>query len=188
MRSAGLLVAAVLLASPARAAEAAPLLASAPVDATVFRDGEVRRTAEPFGRWTLVCDGIPRLGHKFCSLRSDTVELGGAPVSLLVSTGDDGRPAALLRLPFGLSLPYGLQVTPLGPSRAIPRRVPVAVCSAGGCEAVWTLGPDEIAALRSGAGLRVAVRGWRFDGPAPAPVAAIVAGNGFAGAVAASLR
>lgn len=195
-------LAAVLLAAvgPAgQTATAADVLASAPIDPTMFRDGEVRRSADPYGAWTLVCDAIPRLGHRFCSLSGAPTPVGAAPdgaatLALTVSTGDDGRPAALLHLPLGLSLPFGVRIKPLAPSGGeSERRVAIALCSATGCEAVWSLSPGDLAALRAGPGLRITVRGWRFGFPrrhdgAPAPVAATIDGRGFADAVAASLR
>ena len=187
-------VSAVTLLPAGRDAMAGNVLASAPIDTAMFRDGEVRRTADPYAAWTLVCDAIPRLGQRFCSLSAAPVALGAASVALTVSTGDDGRPAALLRLPLGLSLPFGVHIKPLGSGRGEPeRRVPVALCSAASCEAVWSLGPGDIAALRTGSGLRISVRTWRFGLPGrhdagDAPLTATIDGHGFAEAVAASLR
>ena len=187
----GALLAGALVAAASGIAAAQPLLASAPVDASVFRDGEVQRSAKLFGRWILVCDSIARLGHKFCSLRSAPVQFAGAAVDLLVSTGDDGRPAALMRLPFGVWLPAGLTVDPLGPGHAAARRVPVAMCGSAGCEAVWTLTAAEITALRTGSGLRLSARLGQSgiaSGRLPFAVAVTVPAHGFAEAVTASLR
>lgn len=169
-------------------------LASAPIDAALFRDGEVHRSQAAYDRWTLVCDAIPRLGHRFCSLKAAPATLGTATLDLTVSTGDDGRPAALVRLPFGLSLPFGVRVKALGPGAAeAERRIGVALCSAASCEAVWTLSAGDLAALKSGAGLRLTVQGWRFApgagrGATPRPATTTVGGSGFAAAIAASLR
>lgn len=191
-RLAALLVAAVLPAG--EAARAGDVLATAPIDPLMFRDGEVRRTADVYAAWTLVCDAIPRLGHRFCSLEATPSPLGATSVALTVSTGDDGRPAALLRLPLGLSLPFGVRIKPLGPGGGEPeRRIAVALCSAASCEAVWSLSPGDIASLRAGSGLRISVRSWRFVPPGrsnspPAPAVATIDGHGFAEAVAASLR
>lgn len=190
-RSAAILTGALLFAG--QDARAGDVLASAPIDASMFRDGEVRRTADSYAAWTLVCDVIPRLGHRFCSLSAAPSRLGSASVALTVSTGDDGRPAALLRLPLGLSLPFGVRIKPLGPGGGEPeRQVSVALCSATSCEAVWSLSQGDIAALRSGSGLRISVRNWRFDLPgrhdSPTPVTAMIDGHGFSEAVAASLR
>lgn len=181
---------AVLAMSAGTLAQAAELLASAPIDTAVFRDGEVRRSATPYGRWTLVCDAIPRLGRRFCSLRAAPATLGAGTLDLTVSTGDDGRPAALLHLPLGLSLPFGVHVKAAGGG---DRRIPIALCSAKACEAVWSLGAGDIAALRAGPGLKITVQGWHFavpgrHDPAPAPAAAVIGSDGFTEAVAASLR
>lgn len=178
----------------ARDARAGDVLASAPIEPAMFRDGEVRRSAEVYGQWTLVCDAIPRLGHRFCSLNAAPTPIGTGTIALTVSTGDDGRPAALLRTPFGLSLPFGVRVKAHADGPGEPeRRIPMALCSATACEAIWSLSPGDIAALRSGRGLRIAVQGWRFGGfsrakAAPAPVYATIDGRGFADAVAASLH
>ena len=186
------LVLAVLAGSAGTLAQAAELLASAPIDTAMFRDGEVQRSATPYGRWTLVCDAIPRLGRRFCSLRAASTALGAGRLDLTVSTGDDGRPAALLHLPLGLSLPFGVHVKAAGQGGS-ERRIPIALCSATACEAAWSLGAGDIAALHTGPGLKIVVQGWRFavpgrHDPAPVPVAASIDGDGFKEAVAASLR
>ncbi|MDX7950024.1 invasion associated locus B family protein [Lichenihabitans sp. Uapishka_5] len=183
-----------LAALPSAPAWAEPALASAPVEIGLFRDGEVQRSTETHGGWTVVCDLVPRLKHRFCSLRAAPVAIGSAKVALTVSTGDDGRPAALLRLPFGLSLPYGVWITAMNAAgRGKARRIPVALCSADACEAVWSLDSDEIAALHRGKGLQVSVQGWRFTplgkaNTGPAPISTLVAAQGFAEGVATSMR
>ena len=186
------LVLVVLAMSAGTLAQSAELLASAPIDTAVFRDGEVQRSATPYGSWTLVCDAIPRLGRRFCSLRSTPAALDAGTLDLTVSTGDDGRPAVLLHLPLGLSLPFGVHVKAAGQGGP-ERRIPIALCSATACEAVWSLGAGDLAALRAGPGLKIIVQGWRFavpgrHDPAPAPAVAMIGGDGFTEAVAASLR
>lgn len=185
---------ALMAVSVRHEAHAGDILSSAPIDAALFRDGEVQRSVDVHGHWTLICDSIPRLGNRFCSMVAAPVNVGSGTVTLTISTGDDGRPAALLRLPFGLSLSYGVRIGALRSARNEPqRRVPVALCSATACEAVWSLSQSDIAALRVGPGLRLSVRGWRFNGAGRqgaelAPVSATVDGIGFSDAVTASTR
>ena len=77
-------------------------LASAAIDHTLYREGEVRRLTGTFAAWTLVCDEVTRLKRRFCSLRTLVRDAAGATVAALtISTGDDGRPAALMRIPAG---------------------------------------------------------------------------------------
>jgi invasion protein IalB len=191
----------MIVASPVLAAG----LASAPIDVSIFRDGEIKRSVEDYGGWTLSCDEVVRLRHRYCSLSAPLRVLGGAPVgTVVVSTGDDGRPAALLRLPNGLALASGVVVTFVSPDGGAGRHNPVngplthafVSCDAAGCSVLWTLAAREVVALNQGAALQIRFQRVTALPPfsfrvAAAPSAAIDAkadGAGFAAAVAASLR
>ena len=185
----------VVLRLPAVMANDAAPLVSAMVDPNLFRPGAVQRSTQSFGAWTLVCDEIAQLGRRFCSLGSAPARSGGGFVRLDVSTGDDGRPAALLHLPFGVSLADGVGVTAGGARQADGHTVPVALCSALDCQAVWTLTRAELAALNDGRNLVIRLRGWRSSlsvGPhaklVQPPIAVEIPGVGFSEAIQASLK
>jgi len=180
-------------------------LASAPVDVTMFRDGEVNRSTRQFGSWSLVCDEIPRLRQRYCSLSTQPRDAAGQPVAtLIVSTGDDGRPAALLRAPVGLSIGSGLLLLIEPPARAgakaperASRRLDFIRCDAGACLALWSLSAAEIDGLNAGGTLRLryqrAQRLPLFALRVGAPenyvlTEAAMSGGGFAEAVQASIK
>ena len=145
------------------------------IDHTIYRDGEVRRSAETFAAWQLVCDEIARLRQRFCSLRTIARDASGAPVAALtVSTGEDGRPAALLRVPDHIAAGTTVDVLLRAPETAHPAtahtpskrqsgsgrsetdrpsRLRPAACSDGACTLVWSLTAPQITALNSNAGL-----------------------------------
>lgn len=133
-------------------------LASAPLDASMFREGELVRSAQAFGAWTLTCDTVVKLQKKYCSLSIQADDADGKiAVGLVVSTGDDGRPAALLRTASGVVISGGVTVAmkpPEGAKRkkhdSFSRQVDFVRCDKATCSAIWTLAPDEIAGLNAG--------------------------------------
>jgi invasion protein IalB len=181
-------------------------LASPPIDVSILRDGEVTRTTGNFGAWTLVCDEVPRLRQRFCSLSTELRDTGGQIVAtLIVSTGDDGRPAALLRAPFGVSIGSGLLFmieppTSAGASKTAEgtsRRLEFVRCEQDACLAVWSLTAKEIIGLTAGGALRLrckhiqSVPPFAFHVVTPQnsiTVEAATPGGGFAEAVQASLK
>ncbi|WP_156394273.1 invasion associated locus B family protein [Methylobacterium sp. Leaf94] len=91
----------------------APSLATAAVDTTLYREGEVRRRNERFGAWSLDCDEIVRLHRRFCSLRTLALSAGGTAIAkLTVSTDAKGNPAALISLPLGVDLSRPVDISP----------------------------------------------------------------------------
>jgi invasion protein IalB len=184
---------------------AAGELASAPIDVSMFRDGEVSRSNRQFGPWTLVCDEIARLHQRYCSLSSEPRDANGEiAATLVVSTGDDGRPAALLRAPIGVSIGGGAvfaidlaSATKAKSAQRIERRVDFVRCEQNGCLAVWSLSPKEITGLNSGGQVRL--RYTRIQPAAPfavriaAPetafaIESVLSGGGFSEAIQASIR
>jgi invasion protein IalB len=150
-------------------------LTSAAIDPSIFRDGEVRRFSETHGAWTVVCDEIARLKQRFCSLRSPILRGDGQTAALLtISTGQDGRPAALLRIAADLVAAGHVEISPVAelaistpsggpaPPSAKQKSKPPAVvrikpvsCDKGVCTVIWTLNGDQIGALNSPRGLRL---------------------------------
>jgi hypothetical protein len=184
---------AVVCGPMARAVE--PTLTSRAIDPTLFRDGAIARFSGVAGAWGYVCDDVAGLKQRFCSLRADLRDASGVPVGvLIVSTGEDGRPAALLKIkadtfgPDGIAIMPGKPVAVVAPKSggksgalpkaSVPSRIYPAACTQTLCQLVWTLLPTQIEALRTGAG-------WQLKGT---PLDATVSGEGFAAAVDASLK
>jgi invasion protein IalB len=201
MRRAAWLLFAAVLPAAALAQQGALQLSSAPFDRSLFRDGEVRRLGGQFGRWTVVCDEITRMKQRYCSLRVLVADAAGHEVAVLdVSTGDDGRPAALLHLPLGVVLPDGVEVAGQGDAEgkkpAPSRRLSIAACDMRECQAVWSFATAEFQALTKGRGLTLryrvlatmAVPVLRQQGASRVAVSGVIPADGFATAIQASLR
>lgn len=168
MRKAALL--SLMLAAVTGVAKAEPQhgLAYPMVDPSVFSQGQVERLSGHFDDWTVVCDQIRKLNQRFCSLRSAvSADSAGRATYLDVSTGDDGRPAALIHLPLAISVAHGATIDLAPPpgagknkkakTKTAERRAPVAMCSARECLAVWTLTPDEVQHLKNGGRYRISL-------------------------------
>ena len=193
--------------SHASAVAGEEFLATPAVDRTIYRDGEVRRMSATSGSWSVICDDVVRLRQRFCSLvtlgRDAT---GAARVGLTVSTADDGKPAALLRLPFGVVLRDGIEVivspgatsSPAPKGRAQPAEPPmrlqVVTCDKTACLTAWSLTPSQLAALNRAGAIKFRYRALVADrlgmdiAQSGAPVEATVECLGFAEAVQATLK
>ena len=176
-------------------------IASAPVDPGIYKEGQFRRLTGQFGAWGVVCDEVIGLKRRYCSLRAQLAG-GGVSVPVTVSTGDDGRPAAILRLPHGviLSRPIILSFAPSnspGGAPAHQRTLRIFSCDRAGCAIIWTLGVIELRHLRQGDQMSLRYTRWR---PQPGITAILaesrghpvmtldVSGTGFAEAVQAALQ
>ena len=118
-------VPAPLRAQPAQAGPSA--FATEAIDRGVFKEGEVRRLEGHFRSWRIVCDEVVRLKQRFCSLSTIGADAAGRPVAgLIVSTSDEGRPAALIHLPHGVALSQGVEVVagPPAGSAALREKAP----------------------------------------------------------------
>ena len=183
-------------------------LTSVAIDPTLYRDGAINRFSGAHGRWTFVCDEVAKLKQRFCSLRSLIRSASGdAVANLTISTGQDGRPAALLVLPADQVSRIGIEVLlnrPAAPQGnglvksklQNPVRVYPAACTAELCQLIWSLPPAHIDALNTGSGLIVRYVPPPPSAPAPAaslgaiptkPIELPIPADGFAAAVAASL-
>jgi len=179
-------------------------LATPAVDRSIYRDGQVRRTGATVGAWSVVCDEVVRLRQRFCSLATLGRDAAGAArVGLTVSTDDDGKPAALLRLPLGVVLHDGVEVSvspgaPAPKRRAQPvdppMRLNVVTCNSDACLTAWSLTATQLAALNGAGALKFRYRtaaSGRFGMDLTkneAPVEAAVNCLGFAEAVQATLK
>lgn len=189
---------------------AATAFASPMVDLSLYRDGAVHRLSGRFAAWTVTCDEIAGLGRRFCSLKAAAIRPGdGRTVPVDVSTGDDGRPAALLHLPLAVSIPFGVRVAPADPppatgphggkaARSRSRTVAIASCDGRECLAVWSLAPADLRSLDAGVGLTLTYCAARPGALEFAPdldrrgcgvvLATVLSGLGFRDAVQASLK
>jgi invasion protein IalB len=179
------------------------------IDRNIFREGEVRRLDARFQNWRVLCDEVPRLRQRFCSLFGEVRDRGGRAVAeIIVTTSEDGRPAAVLRLPYGTALRQGVQISPMQPTTQAQAKgkapgapsqdvkLVLVDCSGRGCMTLWPLSRSEIGALNAGGNLRVrfstiqpAANLWSIERLEPffVPVEAVIAGAGFADGVKASL-
>jgi len=191
---------------------------SVAIDPSLFREGAIKRFSGTHDGWTYVCDEVAKMKKRFCSLRTTARDSTGKVVAALtVSTGEDGRPAALLRMAAASFNEAGIEVTGLlgeaggadpaplktGAKPVAKAKAPLAVkvhpasCKAEVCDLIWTLPADHIAALSGGAGLQL-----RYTTPAPGvpslasalkagantTVVIVVPAKGFAAAVDASVK
>ena len=180
-------------------------LASPPIDISMFREGEVVRTKRQFSGWSLVCDDIARLHQRYCSLSNEARDADGlVQVALIVSTGDDGRPAALLRISPGVAISSGVLLSFALPSlkkqnsvESVNRRIDFVRCDVDACSAVWALTPKEIVGLNSGAVLRFRFQRVRLTSPfavhavtpeSSVAIDATMSASGFADAIQESVR
>lgn len=164
---AGIFLAVAACAGAAPAAE----LASAPVDRSLFRDGEVTNTDTVHGRWSVACEEVTRLHLRYCSLRTVVLDdRGSTAARLTVSTGDDGKPAALVDLPLGVRISSGVSIE-LGGGLAPPVRkrqagsagpgqhvLQIVECDRRACYAVWNLRAEELQLLNAGAAMYLAYK------------------------------
>ncbi len=205
-------LAAFFFAQASLSLNAAPagMLSSPMVDTTMYREGEVKRLSGVFGDWHVVCDEITRLRQRFCSLKTGLVSTEFGTVGAVdMSTGDDGRPVALLHLPLGVVVPSGVEVLMTskaapsnkarrGETRPLqPRRVAIAVCDSTQCLAIWNLNAAEMAALQGTDKLHLRYRLIRSFTAAPVSlvptsgqtqVEATISPVGFASAIKATLQ
>ncbi len=158
--------------SPMLQAHAQQSLSSPAIDTSLFREGEVKRVQGQYGHWGVVCDVIPKLNHRFCSLTTQALAKDGRKMAdVIFSTGDDGRPATLIHVPYGVFATPGITIElevphPTAPARkgqkAAPAtsvkataNLPIWRCGAGSCDTVWNLPPEVINKLRSGGNIGI---------------------------------
>ena len=139
-------------------------LTSAAIDPGLFREGAIQRFTGSVGAWGFVCDEVKQLKQRFCSLRSAVKDRDGTVIAdLTVSTGEDGRPAALLKMAADRITEDGISIIPRPAAGAkgsaakmkgpVPYKVYPAACDRGVCQLIWSLTGEHIVALNTGAGL-----------------------------------
>ena len=212
VRRATLLWAQVLaLAASGAAAQQGQQLTSRAIDPALFRDGAISRFSGQHDAWRYVCDEVKQLKQRFCSLRTDVRDAAGNQLAeMTVSTGEDGRPAALLRMAARQLTEKGIDIIATPPAEktasgkqskkakaaeAAEYRVYPAGCDGGVCQLIWTLQPDQITALNLNTGLtlRYAVQPSGLAAATSTPAApqimeAQIVSTGFAAALADSLK
>jgi hypothetical protein len=188
------------------------------IDKSIFREGEVQRVSGDFQSWRVVCDVVPRLNQRFCSLFGTGKDQGGRPlVRLVVTTSDDGQPAALLHLPASVGVKSVVEITAVPAPAQIqsnlkakaaskkdnkkdnkkgggPQRLVVVSCDSKSCMTLWKLSPEQIGALNAAGTLHIHFSvmptpnaGQWVPVNTPLPAEAVIEGTGFAAAVNASM-
>ncbi|HEV2512622.1 hypothetical protein [Bosea sp. (in: a-proteobacteria)] len=158
----------VLAATSALAQQPRTVLESPAIDHEAFREGEVTRSRTIFGNWVSVCDEVKRFRQRFCSLRSRAFDQLNRPIAdIVISTADNGRPAALITTGLGMVATEPLVIATIVPAqptrtdrkggRGRPRgemlettRLAARLCIAAGCQMFWLLTSNDIMALREG--------------------------------------
>lgn len=189
--STSLRLAAILIASAASGAQAQPtaMFASPGVQRDMFRDGEVRRIDETVEGWRVVCDEVARVKSRVCNIVAvgqDTQGVGWA--ALTMTTGDNGLPAAMLKLPFGVDMKAGVRVS-VKDAKGVERvtRLRLVSCAADGCMTLWPLSSAQIKALHAGRSMTVSFNVVRERAaslamtvaPQSRPIEARIRGEGF---------
>ena len=134
-------------------------------NSTIDIVGRLDRLTTHHATWTVVCDEIARLKQRFCSLRTPIRHPNGELAALLtISTGQDGRPAALLKIAAALVAAGQVANTPTSIRPAAPaqnpkplptQRIKPVTCDMAVCTNIWSLTADQIGALNTGAGLHL---------------------------------
>lgn len=175
------------------------------INRDVFKEGAVRRSEASFGNWRMVCDEVTAERRRFCSLFGSGQSADGKAMgAIVVTTTREGRPAAMLHLPYGVALRSGLTITAKPGAAAAgarrdknnrPTKLVFVLCDAQGCMTLWPLTAPQLMALTSGGALIVQFRTMmvaNLAGPTPmlagtADRQIAISGVGFSEAVNASL-
>lgn len=139
--AATILAALICAAVPARAAE----IRVKPSDvAPGSAPGEIRRTIQPFGGWTLICDENTKRNEKVCNVSQIMVDAAGQQVfswSLAATRG--GAPVMILR-----AAGRTVQMQ-LGP-KARPREIALTSCDDSICLGLLPVDREIADAIRRG--------------------------------------
>lgn len=175
------------------------------INRDVFKEGAVRRIEASFQNWRVVCDEVTAERRRFCSLFGAGQTEGKMVGDIVVTTTREGQPAAMLHLPYGVSLRSGLTVAAAsggaiaGSRREKTSRVTklaFVTCDAQGCMTLWPLTTVQLNALITGGMLIVRFKSMtvaNMAGPTPILIGAadremVISGLGFSEAVSASIN
>ena len=161
-----LLASLLLLAQPETAlAQMTSSVTSPAFDAKVYNENAIKQSRKTFANWSLICADVQDLNRRFCNLASLAKAAdGNFFVAIVVSTTDDGKPAAVLRMPLSVSLREGVEVASSAaatkkpkPDKTPPRRIDFASCEQQICTSILPLMPADLAALSGRGGLRLRI-------------------------------
>ena len=190
----------VLQTSAAAAATAQPsdTFQTPAIDQDLFREGEVRHLRGVYKEWQSACDEVPRLKQRFCSLYGKGRDSRGRILlGIVVTTSDEGKPAAMLEMPLGIRVSSDVEVLIGGPGSVKKMKGPakddtltrlrIVRCDINFCMTLWQLTPSQIAALSGHGALRIFFKvprarfGWTtLSSPsADQMVEASIASDGF---------
>ena len=175
-------------------------------DTKLYNPDAVVQSRKEFGHWTLVCAELSGLNRRFCNVTSLAAAADGKFfVAIVVSTTDEGKPAALLRMPLLVSLREGVEVV----IKALPgtkakakfvnagkRHADFVSCEQQICTSILPLQMADLAVL-SGRGsmnlhvfilANVAANQAASSLPKSKPLDVVFDGSGFAEALQASQK
>ena len=161
-----LLAGLLLLAQPQTAlAQMTSSVTSPAFDAKVYNANAIKQSQKKFANWSLICADLQDLNRRFCNLASLAKAAdGNFFVAIVVSTTDDGKPAAVLRMPLSVSLREGVEVASSAaatkkpkPDKTPPRHIDFASCEQQICTSILPLKPTDLAALSGRGGLRLRI-------------------------------
>ena len=173
-------------------------------DTKLYNPDAVAQSHKKFGHWNLVCAELTGLKRRFCNLTSLAAAADGKfYVAIVVSTTDDGKPAALLRMPLMVSLREGVDIVTTSlpgakgkakTAKAKKRHVDFASCEQQVCTTILPLQLADLATLsgRGSMNLRVFVLANSAANqvasllPPSQPIEVVFDGSGFAEALQAS--
>ena len=161
-----LLASILLLAQPQTAlAQMTSSVTSPAFDAKVYNENAIKQSRKTFANWSLICADVQDLNRRFCNLASLAKAAdGNFFVAIVVSTTDDGKPAAVLRMPLSVSLREGVEVASSAaatkkpkPDKSVARHIDFASCEQQICTSILPLKPADLAALSGRGGLRLRI-------------------------------
>ena len=159
---AALIAASIWTQAASATAEMNASVTSPAFDAKIYKADAVKNTTKTFANWSLICADVRDLSRRFCNLSSIAKSPGdNFFVAIVVSTTDEGKPAALVRVPLSISLREGVDVSSVSsgkkakPSFAGARHVDFATCENQICTSVVLLKPTDLATLSARGGLHL---------------------------------
>lgn len=147
LRLAGLVCAGLAFAGPAYPSDGA--FRVKPPDFVAATPGEIRRTIQPFGDWTLVCDENLKKKERVCNISQTLIDsVGQTAFSWSLTATQAGAPILIVRAPNGAG--DGRKVTIRFRETEALIEVALETCGPAVCIGYLSVGPDVAAKLKKG--------------------------------------
>jgi len=190
----------VFFSGPHAYAQMGTAITSPAFDTSIYKDGAVAQSRRAFGNWNLVCADVNGLSRRFCNITTKAQDKTGRVfVAMLISTTDEGKPAALLSVPLFVSLKDGVEIGLNGKSGKLVKaskatKLQILTCQPTACSTVWPLEQTDIVKLAQSGSLRIRIHLYAPDsveqlasmGLQPKALDVVFDGSGFAEALKAS--